>query len=200
MNKLFFLSAMVLFSFTAFGRSGADGESSSKKENQRYGNNIISFHPVHLVADNHVGVGFAYERLVNPYLGIKIPIMKSVNSDYINVGIEAKLYPGKHNGAVRYAIAPALMYGTGDETFTDYVYDPMLGYSVAKTVRSPRTHFGFLLNQTLNITIVRQLYVGIDGGLGVNYYDQKFDRWSNTQINNNITLAAQFHMALGFRF
>lgn len=198
MRKLLLLPALLL-TLSAFARP-ADEETAGQKGKKSYGQNIISFHPVHLIANNHVGVGFAYERLVNPYLGIKVPVMKSVNSDYVNVSLEAKLYPGKHNGVVRYAIAPTLMFGTGDETYTDYVYDPVLGYSVSKIMRSPRTHFGFLLNQTLNITIVRQMYVGIDGGIGVNYYDEKFEHWSGNRLNNTITFAAQFHMALGFRF
>jgi hypothetical protein len=46
---------------------------------------------------------------------------------------------------------------------------------------------------------MKQMYIGIDGGLGINYFDDKSNRNFNSN-NNNITLAAQFHMALGFRF
>lgn len=204
MKKFLLLALLLAGPIALIAQDDDDTERrSAKSKNTKqapYGQNIIAFNPLHAIADNHVGVGFSYERLLNPYIGLKVPVMKSVNSNYVNVGLEAKLYPGRHNGVVRYAIAPTLMFGTGDETRRDWVYDPVLGYSVSKTIRSPRTHFGFLLNQTLNITIMRQLYIGMDGGLGVNYYDDKRDLYTGIPISNTITLAAQFHMALGFRF
>lgn len=204
MKKIILLAIILGGSFAVIAQNDDDSaprSSRSTNTNQApYGNNIIAFNPLHAIADNHIGVGFSYERLLNSYIGLKVPVMKSIHSNYVNVGLEAKLYPGRHNGVVRYAIAPTLMFGTGDETRRDVVYDPVLGYSVTKVLRSPRTHFGFLLNQTLNITIMRQLYIGMDGGLGVNYFDDKRDLLTGLPIGNTITFAAQFHMALGFRF
>lgn len=177
-----------------------DRESTRKNGPKNYGHNILAFNPLHAIADNHVGVGISYERLVNNYVGIKIPVMKSINSNYTNISIEAKLYPARNNRAVTYAIAPSLSFGTGDQVWRENVYDPFSSYYVDSLVKSPRTHFGFLLNQTLNVTIMKQLYIGIDGGLGINYIDDKYDRWNQNRMSTGVTLAAQFHMALGFRF
>jgi hypothetical protein len=194
MKKTLFLISLTFLTLSGFAQ-----KNDSKTNNTDFGKNIIAFHPLHAVADNFVGVGFSYERLVNNYIGIKVPIMKSINTNYVNVGLEAKLYPARNNGVVKYAIAPSINFGTGDEKYSDYVYDPVLGYNVQTFTKSPRTHFGFLLNQTLNVTIMKQMYIGIDGGLGINYFDDKSNRNFNSN-SNNISLAAQFHMALGFRF
>ena len=194
--------ALSLVSLTLVSMAQSRDRENSRTSNasKNYGKNIITFNPLHAIADNHVGVGIGYERIVNNYLGIKIPIMKSINSNYTNVSIEAKLYPARNNRAVTYAIAPTLSFGTGDQVWRENVYNPWTSYYVDSLVRSPRTHFGFLLNQTLNITVMKQLYIGMDGGLGINYIDDKFDRWNQTRRTTGVTLAAQFHMALGFRF
>lgn len=169
-----------------------------KESKQKLGNNILSFHPLHLVADNHVGVGVSYERIINPYVGLKVPIMKSINSNYTNISIEAKLYPAKNIRSFAYAIAPSIMFGTGDQVWNDDTYYPG-GYNT-NTIKRPRTHFGFLLNQTLNFTIAKQMYIGLDGGIGINYFDDKYKDWSSNLKSKGVTFAAQFHMALGFRF
>jgi hypothetical protein len=44
----------------------------------------------------------------------------------------------------------------------------------------------------LNVTITRQFFIGIDGGLGINYYDEK--------ANSNLSFLAQLHIGMGYRF
>lgn len=150
---------------------------------------------MHLMSDNHVGVGLSYEHLPNNYLGIKVPVMIGINSQYVNVGVEAKLYPTRNTGAVRYAIGPTLMYGMGQKKTEEYVYNPQTGNYTMQTFVRDRNHFGFLLNNSLNVTIMQSFYVGIDGGLGINYYDSDAQ---NT--NNNMSVAAQLHFGIGYRF
>lgn len=200
MKQLLFALSLVSLSFYGIAKDRNNESSRNSNSSKTYGNNILAFNPLHAIADNHVGVGISYERLVNNYVGIKIPVMKSINSNYTNVSIEAKLYPARNNRAVTYAIAPTLSFGTGDQVWRENVYNPWSSYYVDSLVRSPRTHFGFLLNQTLNVNIMKQLYIGMDGGIGINYIDDKFDRWNQTRQVSGISVAAQFHMALGFRF
>lgn len=163
----------------------------------KYGNNIISFSPIDIMPTNNIGIGLSYERLVSDHFGVCVPVMIGLSNDYTNVGLELKVYPTNNKGAARYAIAPMIMYGDGSEKSTRYDYNPITGYSEMVNVYTRRQHFGFLLNQTVNFTIMNQFFIGIDGGLGVNYYDK---RVNIDGVKEGITFAAQFRVAMGYRF
>lgn len=181
---------------------GSFAQDNVRKSKVKYGRNIISFMPLYAISDNYVGVGGSYEFLANDYIGIRMPVMAAINEDYINVGLELKMYPGRNNGAVRYAIAPMITYGTGNQSINGYIYDPISGQYIYTTKVYNRQHFGFLLNQTLNCTIMQNFYIGMDGGLGINYYDNKIRNTNNNFNNNNsnISFIAQFHVMMGVRF
>jgi len=186
---------IALFICSSALTSVAQSGNSSNAMKKDFGKNILAFNPIHLIASDFVGVGFSYERLVNNYLGLKIPVMIAMNNNYYNIGIEAKLYPTKNTGAVKYAIAPAIMLGIGENKYQTYNY--VGSSSVPIDVVEKASHFGFLLNQTLNVTITRQFFIGIDGGLGINYYDEK----ANTDnANSNLSFLAQLHIGMGYRF
>ncbi len=186
---------IALFICSSALTSVAQSGNSSNAMKKDFGKNILAFNPVHLIASDFVGVGFSYERLVNNYLGLKIPVMIAMNNNYYNIGIEAKLYPTKNTGAVKYAIAPAIMLGIGENKYQTYNY--VGSSSVPIDVVEKASHFGFLLNQTLNVTITRQFFIGIDGGLGINYFDEK----ANTDnANSNLSFLAQLHIGMGYRF
>lgn len=186
---------IALFICSSALTSVAQSGNSSNAMKKDFGKNILAFNPVHLIASDFVGVGFSYERLVNNYLGLKIPVMIAMNNNYYNIGIEAKLYPTKNTGAVKYAIAPAIMLGIGENKYQTYNY--VGSSSVPIDVVEKASHFGFLLNQTLNVTITRQFFIGIDGGLGINYYDEK----ANTDnANSKLSFLAQLHIGMGYRF
>ncbi len=191
MKKILIALLICSSALTSMAQPG----SSSLVIKKEYGKNILAFNPVHLIASDFVGVGFSYERLVNNYLGLKIPVMLAINNNYFNVGIEAKLYPAKNTGPVKYAIAPAIMLGIGENKYQTYNY---VGSNYVRTdVVEKASHFGFLLNQTLNVTITRQFFIGLDGGLGINYYDEKA---KNNNSNNNLSFLAQLHIGMGYRF
>ncbi len=173
-----------------------------RKSKVKYGRNIISFMPVYTITDNYVGVGGSYEILANDYIGIRVPVMAAINTDYLNVGLELKLYPTRNNGPAKYAVAPMITYGTGTETVNDYIWDASLQQYVPNTNKYSRTHFGFLLNHSFNFTIMQNFFIGMDGGFGINYYDNKKNNF-NGNFNNgssNITFLAQFQVLMGVRF
>jgi hypothetical protein len=180
---------------------GSFAQDNARKSKVKYGRNIISFMPLHAITDNYVGVGGSYEFLANDYIGIRVPVMAAINEDYVNVSLELKMYPGRNNGPAKYAIAPMITYGTGNESINDYIWDPNQGQYIYTNKVYNRSHFGFLLNQTFNFTIMQNFFIGMDGGLGINYYDNKI-RNSNTNFNNsnNISFVAQFHVMMGVRF
>jgi hypothetical protein len=87
------------------------------------------------------------------------------------------------------------MLGIGESKYQTYNY--VDSSYVRIDVVEKASHFGFLLNQTLNVTITRQFFIGIDGGLGINYYDEK----ANTDnANSKLSFLAQLHIGMGYRF
>jgi hypothetical protein len=186
MKKLFFLMIIVLSGFSSFSQSVTKND---------YGRNILSFNPMHLITRDFVGVGIGYERMMNDYLGLKVPVMFAINNQYMNVGIEAKLYPTRNDGAVKYAIAPTFMFGIGN---SQYEYNEWNGSTyVNRTVIEEANHIGFLLNHSLNVTITKQFHIGFDGGIGLNYFDQVA---KNDLNRTNLSFLAQMHIGLGYRF
>ncbi|MBL7764763.1 MAG: hypothetical protein JNJ58_01615 [Chitinophagaceae bacterium] len=188
MKKSILSLAMLLLTTISFAQKSSD---------KHYGKNIIAFNPVTLMSDSHVGVGFSYERLVNDYFGIKVPVMIGINSQYTNIGVELKLYPGRNNGPAKYAIAPMLMFGVGETRETMWQYNNQTFQNEQISIVTPRTHYGFLLNQTLNFTIMKNFYIGLDGGIGLNYYDSQV---TNNNGNSHLSFAGQLQLAMGVRF
>lgn len=194
MKKVILSCILSALTVAVFAQSN---QSTKAKSSEGYGKNILAFNPVHLVSSDFVGVGFSYERIVNDFVGIKLPVMIGINNNYYNIGIEAKLYPTKNTGPVKYAIAPALMVGLGSRQYENYLYTGG-GVYINQTVRESASHVGFLLNQTLNVTISKEFYIGLDGGLGINYYDEAANNYNND--NSNLSFLAQLHFGLGYRF
>jgi hypothetical protein len=189
---------------------GSFAQRDGRKSKVNYGKNIISFMPVYAMTNNYVGVGGSYEILPNDYIGIRVPVMAAINTNYVNVGLELKLYPARNTGPAKYAIAPMITYGTGNEVQNDYYWDAASNQYVYSKYKYNRTHFGFLLNQTFNFTIMQNFFIGMDGGLGINYYDNirpnngnpnyNPNYYPNNYNNSNITFLAQFHVMMGCRF
>lgn len=187
MKKLLLSTFFIASTFASFAQ---------KKQDNHLGKNIISFMPLHAITNNFVGVGLSYERMINDYVGLRVPVMMAVNSPYANVSMELKLYPAKNTRVAAYAIAPMITFGTGRETVTQRYWDNWNQSYIDKTVEYDRSHFGFLLNQTLNFTIAKNFFIGMDGGFGINYFDNN----SNPSRNSGVTAIAQFQIMTGVRF
>ena len=191
MKKILFLFFFATCTASAFAQ--ANMSSTAKKD---FGKNIVAFEPVYLISRNFVGVGVSYEHMANPYLGLRIPVMVGINNNYVNVGLEAKLYPTKNTGPVKYAIAPMLMVGIGQNKVQDNFYDKNGNY-ILHSYTEKASHLGFLLNHTLNVTISRQFFIGIEGGMGINYYDEAAN---NLNGSSQISFVAQMQVGMGIRF
>ena len=118
-----------------------------------------------------------------------------------------KLYPMKQ-GVVKYAVGPQLLFGTGDGTYQDYYYDQNSGMSSTKDITVTRRQFGFMVNNSVNFTIAKALYVGLDGSLGIIYYDNlpKDIYYYNQGLtpfssnNSRINPSFQLNFNMGYRF
>ncbi len=194
MKKLLSLSILISLSIGLYAQN-------SKKDKIDYGKNIVSFIPFYAVTNNHMGVGASYEYLMNDYIGIRVPLMADLNRPYFNGGVELKLYPVKNTGVAKYAVAPMVMFGSGKESADDFVWDPTQNNYIHTTYYNNRTHFGFLINNSLNFTISKNFYIAMDAGIGVNYYDKiTYTKQTGLSSNNRTTFLAQFQVQTGIRF
>lgn len=150
------------------------------------GKNIIAFQPMSIAINSvmnddepNVAVGFSYERIFNnEYISVKLPVNFTITKPGIYLMPVIKLYP-KKQGIVKYAVGPQFLIS--------YVEDYVPNYLMVVGGRryETRRQFGFALNNSLNFTISKNLYVGMDASLGLLYYDSFNDQAKKNNNNNN---------------
>jgi len=215
--SLFIAIFMFQLSATAQGyrTNNIEREKKAPKESPTYGKNIISFSPVQIVLTDveqsspDITVAFAYERIFNNNLvAFRLPVSLSMKNNFFYVMPTLKLYPRKQ-GIVKYAVGPQLLFGSGDGTYQDYYQDPVSGMTKTKNITIHRRQVGFLINNSVNFTIAKAFYVGLDASLGLIYYDNlpknSYNYFSSNQIlyttqNSRISPAFQLNFSMGYRF
>jgi len=119
-----------------------------------------------------------------------------------------KLYPRKQ-GIAKYAVGPQLLFGSGDGTYQDYYQDPVSFMTYTKDITMNRRQVGFLINNSVNFTIAKAFYVGLDASLGLIYYDNlpknNYNYYNSnltqyTTQNSRISPAFQLNFSMGYRF
>lgn len=205
MSKIYFKRNIILATLLVFTVSV------KAQDKPEYGNNIITFTPMMAITNDpmdngsDIGVGFNYERILNNSLiGIKLPVTFSLRSPgFFYFMPTIKLYP-THQGVVRYAVGPQFYIATGKvkHTITQYYWDGYQSFYQDSSYNENHTQLGFMINNSINLTIAKNLYMGMDISLGVRYYD------SNTEDKNAINSFetdavspnVQFSFTMGYRF
>ncbi|MBP6334802.1 MAG: hypothetical protein KA444_04955 [Bacteroidia bacterium] len=183
-------------------------------ETSGYGKNIISFSPIQITAINPINderdadvcVNFSYERISeNEAFGFKLPVSFSLKDPYYYIMPVLKIYPFKQ-GVVKYAIGPQFYFGFGEieRRFSSYNYP----YTPDTTINVNKTQVGFMINHSLNFSIMQNFYMGIEASLGINYYDSnkdedyQLDSYYYPDNYNDSQFYPAFHMgfAMGYRF
>ncbi len=219
MKYIVLLSLFIALNFTTSAQgyrtdNSTKGKKSSKggsKESMHLGKNILTFSPVQVISTNQnespdVAISFAYERIFkNDLISFKLPVSASLVNNYYYIMPVLKLYPMRQ-GISKYAVGPQFLLGVGDGTYQEYVSNPTTGTSYIRTIKTNRRQFGFLLNNSLNFTVAKALYIGLDASLGIIYYDTlPDDIYSGIGIspfgnNTNIQPALNLNFNMGFRF
>lgn len=179
----------------------------AQRENskQDFGKHIISFSPLQVIGfellddEADFTVGAAYEHVLsNGYIGIKLPVSYTINninkSAYFSPTL--KFYP-KRQGVVKYAVGPQFILAVGKITTTTFNVNKHV------MVTENRSQLGFVLNNSLNFSVSKALYVGLEGGLGFRYYDSFKSK--NGLNNNDIFFDSPintmfFNFSFGVRF
>jgi hypothetical protein len=202
------LSVFLLFIVAGFYA----GAQSTPKEKPELGNNIVTMTPMQIISNEamndgtDIGLGLAYERILsNGLISVKLPVVLSIrNPGFFYFMPSIKLYP-THQGVVRYAVGPQFYVASGNIKHRNYhsYWNGNQYISEDISYTDSRTQLGFLINNTLNITISKSIYIGMELGLGVNYFDSKENdnrNNYNTMYSDGIQPRAQFNFNMGYRF
>jgi hypothetical protein len=186
-----------------------------KVKDEAYGKNILSFSPLQVVATSmnenpDLTVGASFERILdNQLVGVRLPVLASIQTGYVYFMPGIKLYP-KKQGVVKYAIGPQFLIGMGNFTrTTDYYTSSGMYAPVVET--GFRTQFGFFLHNSINFSLMKSLYASIDLGLGLKYFDSMppMDYGYNDYFNpfffgsggnGSVSQAVQLGFSMGYRF
>ena len=172
------------------------------------GKNIISLMPMQIMAMNldddgpDFTVGLSYERIFNNELiSFRLPLSISLTKpNYYYLMPTLKLFP-KKQGIVKFAVGPQFLFAYGNDEYVRYVNSPSGGYS--QTVEDVRKQFGFLINNNVNFTFSRNVYLALDYSLGIKYYDNfpnEYNSFSPFGSESNIAPVFQLNFNMGVRF
>lgn len=199
----FLLSAFTFISVSAQQATTTSG----------LGKNIVAFSPIQITAISHVDddrnadvcLNFSYERISdNEYFGFKIPVAFSLEDPYYYIMPVLKIYPFRQ-GVVKYAIGPQFYFATGEleRTYSSYDYPYM-----DTTISKKKTQVGFMINHSVNFSMMQNFYMGFELSLGINYYDSNaddeeyIDPYYYYEDYGDSQFYPAFHMnfAMGYRF
>lgn len=213
------MAAIALTVMAAGAYAGGDESTGlhSWSATSEYGSNIVRLSPI-TAMDIGVGFGLSYERIfgAEQMIGVVLPVSmllenrssaSSYNETLFNTYVYftpgLKIYPfGQRR--VTYAVGPNLMlaYGGGNEW--QYRND-MYGGAYLDDVKMTRVRLGVMVNNYVNFQISKIFNLGLEGGLGMRYFDRVSYNGStyyagNGNFNNGFDITGQFSLTLGLRF
>lgn len=220
LKTVFTITAIALLLAPALV-NGKGRDEKPERIQMNYGSNIVRLAPI-TAMDIGVGFGLSYEKIFgkDQMIGLVLPVTLLLenrnNNDfysgaynenrynmyvYFTPGI--KFYPFGHR-KVTYAVGPNLMLGYGGsnqwQTHTD-----AYGYVHLEDVKTTRFRMGFLVNNYVNFQVSKTFNLGLEGGLGMRYYDKTSYSGSafyagNGEYTNGFDITGQFSLTLGLRF
>jgi len=172
------------------------------------------------VMDVGMGVGASYERLFgrNKNFGLVLPgflILESKSDPtdltqnsksydaYFYFAPGFKFYPNGHK-KITYAVGPSLMFGFCNSKFQTPGLSPT-GEPTKETVKYGRKRFGVLANNYVTLAFSRFFDIGLEGGLGISYFDQESYTGSefypaDPTTNKGVDITGQFSLSIGYKF
>lgn len=211
-----------IFTKDRFTRSS----SSRFAEVSEYGKNTVALAPIWLTNTGAVGLGFSYERFIDKknIFSIILPVAYSFNSGntftYYSSGENrnstmlwaypgAKFYVGsKSEGRVSYAVGISAVIGSGRIREDVYVYNSQTMTQEYVTLENKITLGGAMLNNSVNIQPSKNIYLGIEFGVGIPYavnesinYNQMVQNgyYADIPYSTDMPLL-KFNFKVGYRF
>lgn len=178
---------------------------------EKYGKNILSLAPIQMTNEGVAGVGLHYERVIdkNNIISFYLPYALTFHRDEYYNGMYyedmrstyhhfypgIKLYPTGSNRRVSYAVGASAVLGFGNKFLYDYTSSGVNRYKEQSVMNA-----GLMINNSLNVQPLKNLYIGVELGLGFNYYDDTngdgdfyYDLYDDGPL-------VQFNFKIGYRF
>lgn len=179
---------------------------------------FVRLHPI-AVMDVGVGVGAGYERLFGQKknFGLILPGFLILESNS-NPGLDTssnrkaydayfyfapgfKFYPKGHN-KLTYAFGPSFMFGFCNSKFE--ISGPYPNGDKI-TVKYARKRFGVLINNYVTYEISKLFDLGLEGGIGMTYFNKESYSGPESYAGNSTTLksvdiSGQFSLSIGCKF
>lgn len=176
------------------------------QERSTYGDHLISVHPYVGYATPQVsdlGIGLAYEHFLSDYISAKVPFNVGLVSKLYQTGVGLKLYPAGHDRPVKYAVGPTLLFTRSSDGFEVSKFDSVNNFFFTELIDNPLTQIGFVLTNSLNVTVQQKFYIGAEMAIGLNYLNNyKLNEYEGVRIftNEDPNVLFMFTLAMGFRF
>ena len=166
-----------------------------------YGDNLLTISPFSGYTSEQVGdvmVGISYERFLNGFVSLKVPVRLGLVNNGLQGALIAKFYTSGHDAQIRYSIGPSLIFthARTEDLYYTYELDP---FGQAYYEETDVNQFGFMLVNSLNITIQKSIYLGVDMGLGLNYLNQTKLKGGD-MVDEDPGVNFNFDISMGYRF
>ncbi|NNC83484.1 MAG: hypothetical protein HKN79_07900 [Flavobacteriales bacterium] len=167
-------------------------------EEATYGKHLVTISPMSLYGSDYIGdigLGLAYENYFNDKVSLSVPLAAGLVDEMLQAGLGLKFYPSGHESGVTYSISPMflLTYAKDDDY---YYYDH---FSIYIDPERTVLQFGFMLINGLNVMIDEEVYLGLEGGFGVNYVN-RVDPDYGSSFNADPTVSGMLRLNFGYRF
>jgi hypothetical protein len=140
----------------------------------------------------------------NEILSVRLPIYSSLKNNFYYFMPQLKFYP-KKQGIVKYAVGPQFLFGVGDVEYTRYLQGSG-GIVYQQSVKDTRSVYGFSINNSLNFSVSKSIYVGMEAAVGLKFYDShpntsgQFSSGSIFSGSGTTSQIFQANFNLGYRF
>lgn len=174
---------------------------------EKYGKNIVSLAPIQMANESAAGFGLQYERVIDKknIISLVLPfamVFYDNNNGYNRSDTRAytyfypgiKIYPTGSNRRLSYGVGVAAALGFGNKD----IYVGSSQYSSYRTENVFKA--GILVNNSINIQPTKNLYMGLELGLGFTYYNEenRYDNYYYGTFDDGPLV--QFSFKIGYRF
>ncbi len=168
-----------------------------------YGNDRLAIAPVAAFGSssfNDFGVGLSYEHFFDSKVALETDLTFGIENEMIQLMIGPKFYPRDHDKPVSYGLAPIFFVLQGK----DFPKEEHESFPLWSDHPYPKQHtyqqIGFMLVNSVNMTLSEQIYFGIEAGIGVNYLNRAKSEDSDDWESNDPGGNRLFRISMGYRF
>ncbi len=191
MRRFYYIFCLVFLTQTAVVAQAVE---------ENYGANRLSFSPMMAYGSssfNDVGIGIGYEHFFNSKVGLQSDFSYGLNNEMLQFMVGPKFYPRTNENVVTYGVSPVLIVSRGEDLVNHFdIYEPFVSGRRLRTY----SQFGFMLINSVNMTLKEKIYFGLEAGLGINYLNRYKTENSDDVSENDPGGNRLIRIKMGYRF